>query len=104
MNGIASCNGQKDIHNKLYKKYAKLIKHNLKWIGLMKNIKLFSDSKQSNLNFEHLCVGIHQVLREIWLFEHEFQTRNFGQLRIFGSIRFVNKLFIKLVNSISISN
>ena len=22
----------------------------------------------------------HQVLREIWLFEHEFQARNFGQL------------------------
>ena len=28
LNGIASCNGQKDIHNELYKKYTKLIKHN----------------------------------------------------------------------------
>ena len=80
--------------------YTKLIKDNLKLIALIKNIKLFLDSKQSNLNFEHLFVGIHQVLREKWLFEHEFQTRNFGQLRIFGSISFVNKLFIKLVNSI----
>ena len=34
----------------------------------------------SNLNFEALFFGIHQVLREIWLFEHEFEARNFGQL------------------------
>ena len=81
-----------------YIKYTKLIKHNLELIALIK------DSKQFNLNFEHSFVGIHQVLREIWLFEHEFQTRNFGQLRNFGSIRFVNKLFIKLLDSISISN
>ena len=41
LNGIASCNGQKDIYNKLYKKYAKLIKPNLELIALIKNIKLF---------------------------------------------------------------
>ena len=75
-------------------------------IALIKNIKLFLDSKQSNLNFEHLFVGIHKVLREIWLQlnMNEFQTRNFGKLQILGGIQFVNKLFIKLVNSISISN
>ena len=28
--------------------------------------------KQSNLIFEPSFVGIHQVLREIWPFEHEF--------------------------------
>ena len=41
LNGIASCNGQKDIYNKLYKKYTKLIKHNVELIALIKNIKLF---------------------------------------------------------------
>ena len=41
LNGIASCNGQNDIYNKLYKKYTKLIKHNLELIALIKNIKLF---------------------------------------------------------------
>ena len=29
-------------------------------------------------------VGIHQVLREIWPFEHEFQFRNFGQFNFWG--------------------
>ena len=43
---------------------------------------------------------MHQVLREMWLFENEFQTSNFGQLRIFGGIKLVNKLFIKLLNLI----
>ena len=41
---------------------------------------------------------------EIWLFEHDFQTRNFGQLQIFGGIKFVNKLFMKVLNFIRISN
>ena len=36
------------------------------------------DFKQSNLNFAPSFVGIHQVLREIRLFEHEFwPTLNF---------------------------
>ena len=95
MNGIASCSGQKYIHNKPYKNYTKLIKHNLELIALIENIKLFLDSKQSNLNFELSFVGIHKVLRGIWLFEQEFQTRNFGKLQILGGIRFVNKLFIQ---------
>ena len=46
-----------------------LIKHNLELIALLKNIKLFLDCKQSNLNFEHLFGEIFKVLREIWLFE-----------------------------------
>ena len=101
MNGIASCNGQNDIHNKLYKsilykKYMNLIKHNLELVALIKNIKLFLDSKQSNLNFEHSFVGIYKVLREIWLFEDELKTRMFGKLQIFGSIRFFNKLVSKI--------
>ena len=41
LNGIASCSGQKDIYNKLYKNYTKLIKHNLELIALIKNINLF---------------------------------------------------------------
>ena len=65
LNGIAGCNGQKDIHNELHKKYTKLIKHDLELIALIKNIKLFLDSKESNLNFEYSFVGIHKVLREI---------------------------------------
>ena len=32
------------------------------------------------LKFEHLFVRIYQVLRDIALFEHKFQARNFGQL------------------------
>ena len=32
------------------------------------------------------------------------QARNFGQFRSFGGIKFVNKLFIKLLNFICISN
>ena len=42
-------------------------------------MKLFLDFTQSNLNFERSFVTIHQVLRKIWLFENEFQARNFGQ-------------------------
>ena len=30
------------------------------------------------LNFEPFFIGIHKVLREIWLFEHKIQARNFG--------------------------
>ena len=63
---------------------------------------LFLDFAQSNIDFEHSFVEIHQVLREIWLIEHEFQARNFGQPRIFGGIKFVNKLFIELLNFIHI--
>ena len=49
-------------------------------------------------------VGIHEVLGEIWLFEHEFQARDFGQLWVFGGIKFASKLFIKLLDFIRISN
>ena len=38
------------------------------------------NSAESNLNFEPSFVGIHEVSREIWLSEHEFQARNFDQL------------------------
>ena len=64
------------------KMYAKLFKLNLKLITLITNMLLFLNSIQSDLNFEPSFVGIHQVLKEIWLFEHEFQARNFGQLLI----------------------
>ena len=43
-------------------------------------MKLFIDCIQSSLYFEPFFIGIHQVLREIWLIEHEIQARNFGQL------------------------
>ena len=62
------------------KTYAKLIKCNLKLIMLINNMLLFSNFTQSNLNFEPSFAGIHQVLREMWLFEPEFQARSFGQL------------------------
>ena len=48
-----------------YIKSIQIIKHDLELIALIKNIKLFLDSKESNLNFEHSFVGIHKVLREI---------------------------------------
>ena len=85
------------------KKYTKLIKYNLKLTRSISTMQLFLNFTQSNLNFEPSFVGIYQLLREIWVFEHEFHTRNFGQLRIFGGIKFVNKLFIKLLNFICIS-
>ena len=37
---------------------------------------LLLDLTQFNLNFEPSLVGIHHVLRERCLFEHEFQARN----------------------------
>ena len=76
--------GQQDLDNTfigcLKKRYAKLIKRNLKLITSIINMKLFGNCAQSNLNFEPPFVGIHQVLREIWLFEQKFQARNFGRL------------------------
>ena len=78
-------------------------------MALIKNIKLFLDYKQSNSNFQYSFVGIRQVLRG----RDSFLNMNFklGILANFkffffwgGGIRFVNKLFIKLVNSISFSN
>ena len=81
----------------------KLMKRNLKLITSINSMQIFLVFKQSNLSFELSFVEIHQVLREIWLFEHEFQASKFGELRISGSIEFVNKLFIKLRNSIRVS-
>ena len=63
------------------KKYTKLIRHNLRPIKLINNT--YNYSTQFKLNFESSFVGIHQVLRETWLFGHEFQARNFGQFGIF---------------------
>ena len=60
------------------KKYTKLIKCNLKLIMLINTVLLILDSTQFSLNFEPSFVGIYQVLTEIWLFQHEFYTRNFG--------------------------
>ena len=68
------------------------------------NIKLFLDFTQSNLNFETSFVGIHQVLIEIWSFEHEFQARNFGHFRISKGVKFANELFTKLLHFIRSSN
>ena len=52
---------------------------------------IFINFTLSNLKFEPWFVRIRQILIEIWLFEHEFQQRNFGQLRIFGGIKFAKK-------------
>ena len=73
-------------------------------MALINDNKLFLDSKQSNFKFEPSFVGIHQLLRVIWLFEHEFQARNFGQLRIFLGYQICQRTVYKLVNSIRISN
>ena len=59
------------------------------------DMQLFLDFTQSNSNFEPSVAGIHEVLREMWLFEHNFQARNFSQLKSFGGIKFVIKLFIE---------
>ena len=40
-------------------------------------LELFLDSTQSNLHFKPSFAAIHEVLRDIWLFEHKFQARNF---------------------------
>ena len=53
----------------------------------------FLDSRQSELNFDQSFVGIHQVLREISLSEHEFQIKNFGQLCDLGGIKFVISVY-----------
>ena len=79
----------------LKKKYTKLVKRNLKLIRLINNMLPFSNFTQSNLNFEPSFVRICQVLTEIWPFLNEFENENFGQLRIFGSVKFANKLLIK---------
>ena len=90
--------------------YTKLIKHNLTLITSIDNTYLFLDFIQSNLNFEPSFVGIHQVLREIWLFEHKFQALHLFKIEILanfeflGGMKFVNKLFIKILNFIRISN
>ena len=82
--------------------YTELIKHNLKSIASIINLLLFLNSIQSNLNFEPSFVDVHQVLREIWLFKHEFQDKFWPTLSFW--VKFVNKLFLKLLNFIHISD
>ena len=41
-------------------------------------------SKHFNVISEPSVFGIHQVLREIWPFEHEFQSTNFGKFNFWG--------------------
>ena len=48
------------------------IMHNLKLITLINDMYPLINCTQFNLHFEPALVEIHQVLREIWLFEHEF--------------------------------
>ena len=67
-------------------------------------IEPFPDSTPSNFNFEPSLVGIRHILIEIWLVEHEIQNRDFGQLRILMGVKFANKLFMKLLYFILISN
>ena len=73
--------GTKSKTTKYLKKiYTKIIKRNLKLITLISNISLVLDCTQSNLNVEPSFAGFHGILRVIWLVEHKFQARNFGQL------------------------
>ena len=41
-------------------------------------------------------------MKEIWLFEHKFQDRNVWTTLNLGVIKFVKKLFIKLINFVRI--
>ena len=66
-------------------------------------MQLFLDSTQSKLNFKPSFVGIHEVLRELWLFKHKFQARNFANFEFLG-VSNLSKLFIKLINFIRISS
>ena len=50
----------------------------------------------TNLKFELSFARTHPVLREIWLFEHEFQARNFGQFRIFRGIKICQQTVHKI--------
>ena len=84
------------------KKYTKLINfYSNLWS--VNYIKLFLNSTLFNLNFQPSFVGILQTLIEIWLFEHEFQNENFGQLLILRGIKFANKLLTKFLHFIRIS-
>ena len=53
-------------------------------MALIKNIKLFLDSKQSNLNFQYSFVGICQVLRG----RDSFLNMNF-KLGILANFKFL---------------
>ena len=41
---------------------------------------------------------------EIWLFEYEFQNKNFGPFKIFGGIKFAKKLLTKYLHFVSVFN
>ena len=45
---------------------------------------IFFNSKQYNITVESLFVEINQALREIWLFEHEFETKNLANSKFLG--------------------
>ena len=64
--------------------YTKLIKRNLKLITLINNTWLFLDSTQSNLNVEPSVARIHEVLKEKWLFEHNFQIETLTNVEFLG--------------------
>ena len=72
--------------------YTKLIKHNSTI-----NTVQFLNSIQSNLNVEPSFVGIHQVLREIWLFEHEFNFKSeiLANFEFLGVLNLLTDCFIK---------
>ena len=46
------------------------------------------DCRQSNLNFELFFIEIHQVLREIGLFEHEIQALSLNKINLYKRIFF----------------
>ena len=64
--------------------HSKLIERTLKLIKLINDMILFLDSKQSNLNFEPSFAAIHEVLREIWLFEHKFKLEILANFEFLG--------------------
>ena len=72
-------------------------------MALIKNIKLFLDSKQCNLNFQYSFVGIRQVLRgrdsilnmnfKLEILANLERTEKIGVMALFESQRFDHKIY-----------
>ena len=52
----------------------------------------FDPPSPNRVKFWALSEWLSQILIEIWLSKHEFQNRNFSQLRIFGGIKQFHKI------------
>ena len=87
---------------RLHRVSQKVYKVNQPLLKIMNVNQLFITILRFYKNSEPSFVGVYQILIEIRLFEHEFGNRNFGQFRIFGGIKFANKLFSNFLHFIGI--